>query len=114
VKKPITVKIFHNYLLAMSKTITIRLTGLAEKFIDKMKKQGLNEADGLPKALIYSKKVWRTNRVALIKEDFWKATRQNLDSNSTYEDDRIIEHYFHIQTPAAVTADEYKIPHHRQ
>ena len=52
----------------MAKVIHLKLTGKAESFIEDMKKQGLNEQDVFAKALNVLEDIWKTKRVALIKE----------------------------------------------
>jgi len=89
----------------MAKTITIKLTGLAEIFIDEMKKQGLTEADVISQGIGLLEEVWRTNRVALVKEAFWRTSRQNVP-DAFYNDERVLEHYFHVQTPKTMHQQE--------
>ena len=87
----------------MAKTITIRLTGLAEKFINEMKNQGLNEGDVIAQGIGLLEEVWRTNRVALVTEDFWRNSREESEnSKNLYNDERVLEHYFHVQTPKSM------------
>ena len=90
----------------MAKTITLKLTGLAEKFISEMKKQGLNEADVISQGIGILEEIWRTNRVALVKEEFWKRSR-NYDNK--YDDHEILEHYFHVQTPISMQRENLTI-----
>ncbi|MCR8561441.1 hypothetical protein KXD93_27555 [Mucilaginibacter sp. BJC16-A38] len=82
----------------MAKTITIKLTGLAETFINEMKKQGLNEADVIAQGIGLLEEVWRTNRVALVKESWRNKQEERIVSDEEY----ILEHYFHIQTPESM------------
>jgi hypothetical protein len=81
----------------MARSITIKLTGLAEKFLTEMEKEGLNEADVISQGLGILAEVWRTNRVALVSQEFRNEQRQNL-----YDDSKFIEYYFHIQTPKSM------------
>jgi|GEM_PF-4064943 len=86
----------------MAKTITIKLTGLAEKFIEKMKSEGLNEADVISQGIGILEEIWRTNRVALVKEEFQTKSFQISDESpykDLYDSDKVLEHYYMIQTP---------------
>ncbi len=90
----------------MSKTVTIKLTGLAEKFVDEMKSQGLTEVDVISQGLGILEQIWRTNRVALVKESFFLENSRNNDK--TVEEDKyakdinVLEYYFHVQTPKSM------------
>lgn len=77
----------------MARTITLKLTGLAEKFIEEMEKQGLNEADVIAQGIGILEEIWRTNRVALVREDF------QINARRYNDDEKVLEHYYHIQTP---------------
>lgn len=92
----------------MSRTITIKLTGLAEKFISEMEKEGLNEADVIAQGIGILEEVWRTNRVALVKEEFWRNS-QDRNSPQYYDDDRMLEHYFHILTPKSMQRENLNL-----
>lgn len=92
----------------MARTITIKLTGLAEKFISEMEKEGLNEADVIAQGIGILEEVWRTKRVALVKEEFWRST-QNRNIPPNYDDERMLEHYFHILTPKSMQRDSSNV-----
>ena len=72
--------------------ISIKLSGLAESFMSEMQKEGLNESDVISQAIGLLAEVWRTKRVALVKEEY--LTNKSLESYNGS-----IEHFFHIQTP---------------
>ena len=72
--------------------ISIKLSGLAESFMSEMQKEGLNESDVISQAIGLLAEVWRTKRVALVKEEY--LTNKSLESYNGN-----IEHFFHIQTP---------------
>lgn len=71
----------------MSRKVTIKLSGLAEKFMDEMRKQGLSDEDVISQALGLMAEVWKSQTVAKIKPGFRK---QDVDA---------IEYYYLIQTP---------------
>jgi hypothetical protein len=89
----------------MGRSITIRLTGLAEKFLTEMEKEGLNEADVISQGLGILAEVWRTNRVALVSQEFSNEQRQ-----SSYDNSNFIEYYFHIQTPKSMAPQKTDNP----
>jgi hypothetical protein len=84
----------------MGRLITIRLTGLAEKFVSQMEKEGLTEADIIAQGIGLLEEVWRTKRVALVKEEFFRKSR------FTNESEKVLEHYFHIQTPKSMEQEK--------
>ena len=75
--------------------ISIKLSGLAESFMGEMQKEGLNESDVISQAIGLLAEVWRTKRVALVKEEY--LTNRSLESYNGN-----IEHFFHIQTPDSI------------
>lgn len=82
----------------MAKTITIKLSGLAEKFINELRHEGLSEADVISQSIGLLEQVWRTNRVALIRKEYFQES-QSGELKERYSDERIIEFYYHLQTP---------------
>ena len=85
----------------MSRIISIKLTGVAETFMNEMERKGLNESDVISQGIGLLKEVLKTERVALIKPD--KDIEQNIKimpSPLTPDGikEKIIEHYFYVQT----------------
>ena len=97
----------------MAKTVTIKLTGLAEKFVEEMKNQGLTEGDVISQGLGILEQIWRTKRVALVKESFWLENNGYPSSTETQinypKDENVLEYYFHVQTPKSMTPDHIEI-----
>lgn len=79
------------YLLSvMAKTIHIRLTGLAESFMNEMTKEGLTEEDVISQALGIMAEVWRTGAVA----------RVNRQEQLIKGSDSSVDFYYGVQTPS--------------
>ena len=53
----------------MAKTINLRITDEAEKFMQELKKRGISEQDAISKALWLLNLAHKTGRIALLKSD---------------------------------------------
>lgn len=86
----------------MPRSITIKLSGLAESFIDEMKKEGLDEADVIAQGIGLLQEVWRTGRVGLISEV--AITRDSLFGLTALE--QVVSHLYRVQTPDSLRTRE--------
>lgn len=82
----------------MAIKLTIKLSGLAEKFINEMKSHDLTEADVISQSIGLLEEVWRTGRVALVKEDFFKNTFEK-GNEMLPEYENILDFYYYVLTP---------------
>jgi hypothetical protein len=90
----------------MAKTITIKLSGLAEDFMNKMREEGLNEADVIAQGIGLMEEVWRTGRVALLREDSGPQAAPAPSWSAPGDTAQMVQHYYHIRTPASMNRRE--------
>jgi len=91
----------------MARKITIKLSGLAEKFIVEMGKQGLSEADVISQGLGMLEEVWRTNRVALVREEYKRGSEKLLQATNHESKAEILEFFYQVQTPVSMKPDRF-------